>query len=77
MDVAATLTAALLVAWAIVLSCAAAGAVLYYWPADFEGRTRRGFDVLPATPTLRDDLSLRRLVAQDRRPASMFFIPIS
>ena len=50
---AATVTAALLVAWAIVLSCVAAGAVLYYWPADFEGRTRRGFDVLPAPPSPR------------------------
>ncbi len=53
MEVAATVTAVLLIAWAIVLSCVAAGAVLYYWPADFEGRTRRGFDVVPAPPPLR------------------------
>ena len=61
MDASHTITLALIVAWALVLSCVAAGAVLYHWPADFGGRTRRGFDVLPARPAPTDgDVTVAR-----------------
>ena len=72
MDLGATVTIALLAVWAAVLCCVAAGAVLYHWPADFDGHTRRGFDVLPPQGPADPSMFRRSAAAQYEKKNDAF-----